>query len=74
MGSMQSGDDDYIQWEKNSKPVLPPKVIDGRVQIGGKDIVGLRTDDGDSTSSSEVLTVGDSESDSGDSSDDSESD
>mmetsp|Transcript_8312 Transcript_8312/g.15661 ORF Transcript_8312/g.15661 Transcript_8312/m.15661 type:complete len:1054 (+) Transcript_8312:36-3197(+) len=76
MGSMQSGDDDFILWEKSSKPVLPPKVIDGRVQVGGKDIVGFRADDGDSTSSSEVLTVGESDSgsDSGESSDESESD
>lgn len=73
MGNLDGDNDEYLEWEKSSKLVLPPKVIDGRVQIGGKDIVGFReaeSEDEDSTSDSDVLTVG--ESDSEDSSEDSD--
>uniref|UniRef100_A0A7S3PTU0 U3 small nucleolar RNA-associated protein 13 C-terminal domain-containing protein n=1 Tax=Chaetoceros debilis TaxID=122233 RepID=A0A7S3PTU0_9STRA len=56
--------DEYTEWEKKSKLVLPPKIIDGRVQIGGQAVVGFNADgDEASTSSESVMTVGDSDSD-----------
>jgi U3 small nucleolar RNA-associated protein 13 len=74
MGSLEGGSSgEYLEWEKNSKLVLPPKVIDGRVQIGGNTVVGFKEndDDDESASQSEVMTVGESESE--DSSDESDS-
>ena len=75
MGDLDDGDkDEYLEWEKKSKFVLPPKAIDGRVQIGGSAIVGFKRNNHDSDESSvdsEVLTVGESESE--DSSDGSDS-
>jgi U3 small nucleolar RNA-associated protein 13 len=56
--------DEYVNWEKTSKLVLPPKKVDGRVQIGGQAVIGFRKADDDiSTTSSdnEVLTVGESD-------------
>ena len=74
MGDLGEDGNEFLEWEKKSKLVLPPKVIDGRVQIGGQTVIGFKDEDsGDeaSTSDSDVLTVGDSDSDS--SSDDSDS-
>lgn len=73
MGNLDGGDnDEYLEWEKKSKLVLPPKVVDGRVQIGGQTVVGFKKDDSDDEpSDDEVMTVGDSDSD--DSSNDSDS-
>jgi hypothetical protein len=73
MGNLDGDNDEYLEWERLSKLVLPPKIVDGRVQIGGKDIVGFNaadSEDEEAASDSDVLTVG--ESDSEDSSDDSD--
>jgi Utp13 specific WD40 associated domain len=73
MGSLEADDDlnaqaEFATWESSSKLVLPPKLLDGRVQIGGMAVVGaarnkqsggaLNDDDDDD----EVMTVGDSDS------------
>lgn len=67
--------DEFAQWEARSKLVLPPKYVDGRIQVGGKALVGGRSsdepgrrnvvgrdsdDDDNDTDSDEVMTVGDS--------------
>lgn len=65
MGDLETSDD-YAKWEATSKLVLPPKQVDGRVQVGGMAIVGRPSDKDDD----EVMTLGDSSS-SSDSSDDS---
>jgi U3 small nucleolar RNA-associated protein 13 len=69
---------EFEAWEKSSKLVLPTKFVDGRVQVGGKDMVGKAkiSDDSsqsgnDSDENDEVVTVGDS-SDDDDSSDEEE--
>jgi len=73
-----NGTDEFGIWEATSKPVLPPKYIDGRIQKGGKAIVGGRGDGAAVTASSDedgsdddddsdaVMTVGDSSSESED--------
>lgn len=69
--SNDSNNEDFEAWEATSKPVLPPKFIDGRIQVGGKAIVGGRGDPAITASSDEdgtdddddsdaVMTVGDS--------------
>jgi U3 small nucleolar RNA-associated protein 13 len=76
LGNETEGDD-FAAWEAASKPVLPPKYIDGRIQKGGQTIVGGRGDAAISASSDEegsdrdedddsdaVMTVGDSSSES----------
>jgi len=71
------GNDEFAQWEAKSKLVLPPKYVDGRIQVGGKALVGIgenrlrEKDDSDSGNDSdedmdEILTVGDSSSSSSD--------
>lgn len=71
MGNLEIGSsEEYIEWEKSSKLVLPPKAIDGRVQIGGNTVVGYKDVD-DDESESDVITVGESVSE--DSSDESDS-
>lgn len=73
MGNLDDDNNEYLEWENSSKLVLPPKVVDGRVQIGGKDIIGFKeaeSEDEEVASDSDVLTVG--ESDSEDSSNDSD--
>jgi hypothetical protein len=61
--------DDFAQWEAMSKLVLPPKFVDGRFQVGGKEHIGIADtsigrpiEDGDESGvdNDEVLTVGDS--------------
>ena len=61
---------EYMEWESNSKLVLPPKQVDGRIQIGGAALVGLHRKAAEMANESddEVVTVGSS-----DSSDDDES-
>ena len=70
MGSLDTTDTEkeFAAWMSTSKLVLPPKHVDGRVQVGGNAVIGRAkiTDDDD-----EVLTVGDSDS---DDDDDSEAD
>ena len=55
---------EYDIWESQcSNHVLPPKTIDGRIQMGGQAVVGARrTNDNEESSDDEVLTVGDSDS------------
>lgn len=66
----------FNDWAATSKLVLPPKYVDGRIQVGGQAIVGaakpgLGTDsDMDEDEDDEVHTIGDSSS--GDDSDDDE--
>jgi U3 small nucleolar RNA-associated protein 13 len=65
MGSLDADDkliSDFAEWEQTSKLVLPPKQIDGRIQIGGSAVVGrLTTAAGDMEDSDHsVVTVGDS--------------
>jgi U3 small nucleolar RNA-associated protein 13 len=79
MGELSLSDiQDFSEWEKTSKFVLPPMKIDGRVQIGGADLVGFKPgehcekdDDDNSTVASELVTLGASSSESDDSEDDS---
>jgi U3 small nucleolar RNA-associated protein 13 len=61
---------EFSQWEAKSKMVLPPKYVDGRIQIGGKALVGvseravtdrsLEDSDTSEGGDDEVITVGDS--------------
>jgi U3 small nucleolar RNA-associated protein 13 len=58
---------DFEAWQAGSKLVLPPKHLDGRIQKGGKDIVGgparlsrIDRDGSDDDDDDEVVTVGDS--------------
>lgn len=75
MGELSMSDiQDYSEWEKTSKFVLPPNKIDGRVQIGGSDLVGFnprehdqKDNDDSSTVASELVTLGASSSESDDS-------
>jgi len=79
MGSLAATDiqaeEEFATWEAKSKLVLPPQHIDGRVQIGGKPLVGhgqaiFDSAHEDSGNEDEVLTIGESsDSESSDSSD-----
>lgn len=71
MGNLDDGvAQDYSAWEANSKLVLPPTQVDGKVQVGGKVAVGgsinvnkSKSDEGeDGTDTESVVTVGESES------------
>ena len=69
---------EFALWESKSKLVLPPKFIDGRIQMGGQTVVGSRgtannvnnssdddddeDNDSDDDSDDDVMTVGDSSS------------
>ena len=69
---------EFALWESKSKLVLPPKFIDGRIQMGGQTVVGSRGTannvnnssdddddeghDSDDDSDDDVMTVGDSSS------------
>ncbi|KAG7365904.1 UTP13 domain containing protein [Nitzschia inconspicua] len=63
-------DEEFAQWEAKSKLVLPPKFVDGRIQVGGKALIGVSERAGIHTSveeseesvaeEDEVMTVGDS--------------
>jgi len=60
---------EYAEWEATSKLVLPPKQLDGRVQVGGAALVGLHKKAAQmAEDSDEVVTIGSS-----DTSDDDES-
>ncbi|EED93422.1 heterotrimeric G protein beta subunit 1 [Thalassiosira pseudonana CCMP1335] len=65
MGSLHGDNDEtYGNWLDRSRYVLPPKVIDGRIQVGGSLVVGAKQDkdsDDDSSSDSSVVTIGDSD-------------
>lgn len=65
MGSIDKDDnDDFAAWESQSKLVLPPSHVDGKVQVGGKAVVGHRAGQQayDEDSDGEVSTVGHSDS------------
>ncbi len=64
MGDLTNADmNEYSTWERESRLVLPPTTIDGRIQKGGQALVGRITNDSnDSEDNSDVLTVGDSDS------------
>ena len=51
---------DVEKWENESRLVLPTKGADGRVQVGGKAVVGLREDVDDRQDEEDVLTIGES--------------
>lgn len=54
---------EYSTWESKCKLVLPPKQLDGRIQIGGKTVVGSNTaNDSDESDSDEIMSIGDSDS------------
>jgi U3 small nucleolar RNA-associated protein 13 len=63
-----SNSQEYASWEMKSKLVLPPRKFDGRVDVGGKIIVGApnhwnhaEADSDDDNESNELITIGDSE-------------
>jgi U3 small nucleolar RNA-associated protein 13 len=66
----------FNDWAATSKLVLPPKHVDGRIQVGGQAIIGAAKPDADSDSDmnddDEVRTIGDSSSDEGSDHDDRE--
>lgn len=75
--SMGSLDDDgttqkeYADWEAKSKLVLTPKVVDGRIQVGGNIMVGMSENkpsvsDSDDDEEDEIMSIGDSSSDESD--------
>mmetsp|Transcript_11272 Transcript_11272/g.32553 ORF Transcript_11272/g.32553 Transcript_11272/m.32553 type:complete len:1059 (-) Transcript_11272:149-3325(-) len=56
----------FDDWAASSKLVLPPKNVDGRIQVGGKAIVGSLSKNGtddEGDDDDEVHTIGDSSSD-----------
>ena len=54
---------EYANWEAKSKLILPPKKIDGRIQVGGHTVVGLiKAMDSDDDDNDEVMSIGDSDS------------
>jgi hypothetical protein len=55
---------EYAEWESNSKLVLPPKQIDGRIQVGGATLLGLHKKAAEMANESddEVVTIGASDS------------
>ena len=58
-----SAQKEYSTWESKCKLVLPPKQFDGRIQIGGKTVVGSNTPgDSDESNSDEIMSIGDSDS------------
>lgn len=50
---------DFTAWEANQKLIMPPKIIDGKIEIGER-----RTIDEEDISEDEVMTIGDSDSES----------
>ncbi len=72
MGDLQTVSiDEYLDWEKSSNLLRFGSKADGRIQIGGQTVVGVRESEEAISTTSSVLTVGESESDSADSEDDS---
>jgi hypothetical protein len=65
MGSLHgSSNDNYTEWVKRSKHVLPPKEAEGSIQIGGSLIVGGKKSTGNQSDSEDddVVTIGESDS------------
>jgi len=68
MGSLDDGiADEFTAWEKSSKLVLPPRDIDGRIQIGGTTLLGSsrrkgrQGDDDNDNTDDEIVTIGESD-------------
>jgi Utp13 specific WD40 associated domain len=60
MGSLSApAEDDFSKWEFQSKLVLPPAHVDGKIQVGGQAIVGSRARVLDE---SDVSVIGESDS------------
>mmetsp|Transcript_32062 Transcript_32062/g.49700 ORF Transcript_32062/g.49700 Transcript_32062/m.49700 type:complete len:489 (-) Transcript_32062:226-1692(-) len=60
---VESSEQRFVRWEESSTFVLPPKCVDGRVQIGGKAVVGMANWVGSSIGSGDdeqILSIGDS--------------
>lgn len=59
-----SSEQEFANWEGSSKLVLPPKFVDGRVQVGGKAVIGKANVSDESSHSGdeddEVVSIGDS--------------
>jgi U3 small nucleolar RNA-associated protein 13 len=60
-----SSEQDFAKWEASSKLVLPPKFVDGRIQVGGQAVIGKAKVSDDSSASGddendEVVSIGDS--------------
>jgi U3 small nucleolar RNA-associated protein 13 len=67
MGSIEAPNDgEFAEWESQSKLVLPPTSIDGRIQIGGLAVVGTKVASPaskiEANDSDVIITVGDSDS------------
>ena len=65
MGSLHgNSNDNYTEWVKRSKYVLPPKEAEGSIQIGGSLIVGGKKSTGNQSDSEDddVVTIGESDS------------
>jgi U3 small nucleolar RNA-associated protein 13 len=76
MGVIDASDtdaiDDYKKWEANSKLMMPPKKVDGRIDVGGNVIVGaprlvpqstmhFSDSDDQGNDSDEIITIGESD-------------
>jgi U3 small nucleolar RNA-associated protein 13 len=57
-----SAQKEYASWESKCKLVLPPKLLDGRIQVGGSTVVGLGKPTENDGSDIEVMSIGDSDS------------
>jgi U3 small nucleolar RNA-associated protein 13 len=59
-----TSEQEFASWEASSKLVLPPKFVDGRIQVGGKAVIGkAKVSDASSQSGEdddEVVSIGDS--------------
>ena len=65
MGSLHGSDNEgYDDWAAQSKYVLPPREAEGRVQIGGSLSVGCTNNDDGNGSDDEIITIGESDTDS----------
>jgi U3 small nucleolar RNA-associated protein 13 len=64
MGVMDSQDDgdDFAAWESTTRLVLPPKQVDGRIDVGGRVVVGASIAVEGSDEDDEVMTLGESDS------------
>lgn len=66
MGSLHgSTTENYSEWAKRSKYVLPPKEAEGKIQIGGSLIVGGKKSTrnlSDGSEDDDVVTIGESDS------------
>jgi hypothetical protein len=62
----------FDEWASNAKFILPPKQLDGRIQVGGRTLIGVVDPSNDSDmedDEEEVRTIGESSSEDEDSED-----